>query len=422
MPSEQKSQTPDWLQKIQNESWEAEILISGGAVYALLELSDYLIIGNSLQSIIEFGNPLYALGVSITLLNAPIKLLTLGFIIHLIIRGLWAGMIGLSFSFPNGIKKETLNWKGKFSSQSKNLRDNSYIVLGLERISGIVFSYSVFIFLVTIGLVSWLLFIFSLTIFIPNSSTSILDSFVTLLYLIGSLIYFIDFISLGRVKKNKSMSKLFYPIHKFYSIILLSVLYRNIYYTFISNWGYKYFYISLLIPIAFLSSTLLITDTSIMQSQFLNEKSENSYNISKVGSPDNAIENPGYIIIGNDLITDGVLPIYLVHYVQYEDSIKNLAIKEGLILNSTHNFDSLDYKTQMKCMELFYKLSIDSKPVDVKWDMKIAYYKKIFPYYLLTSWIDVSDLSNEKHQLELNLNYSEVFLVPENNVNFFVKN
>ena len=86
MTSEKNSEIPKWLQKIQNESWEAEILISGGAVYALFELSEYLSIGNTLQTIVEFGNPLYALGTAINLLSLPIKLLSLGFIIYLIIR------------------------------------------------------------------------------------------------------------------------------------------------------------------------------------------------------------------------------------------------------------------------------------------------------------------------------------------------
>jgi len=159
-----------------------------------------------------------------------------------------------------------------------------------------------------------------------------------------------------------------------------------------------------------------------MQSQFLNENSENSYDISKIGGPDVAIENPGYIIIKNDIIIDGVLSINLVHHVKYEDSIKNLAFKKGLILNPNNNFDSLDYKTQMKCINLFYNLTIDSKSIDVKWDMRIAYYKKIFPYYLLSAWVDVSNLSNEKHEIQLNLNYFEAYLMPENHIRFYVKN
>jgi hypothetical protein len=55
------------------------------------------------------------------------------------------------------------------------------------------------------------------------------------LILVPLFILLIDFISFGVLKKNETISKIYYPIYKALSFMSLSQLYRSYYYTLISN-------------------------------------------------------------------------------------------------------------------------------------------------------------------------------------------
>jgi len=39
---DEENRYPAWLQNLQENSWELELLISGGAVFSLIQLPDYL--------------------------------------------------------------------------------------------------------------------------------------------------------------------------------------------------------------------------------------------------------------------------------------------------------------------------------------------------------------------------------------------
>jgi len=49
------------------------------------------------------------------------------------------------------------------------------------------------------------------------------------------VLYMIDFITLGWIKRRRWFSKIYYPIYRFYGIITLSALYRPMYYNLIDN-------------------------------------------------------------------------------------------------------------------------------------------------------------------------------------------
>ena len=58
-------------------------------------------------------------------------------ILHLILRGLWTGVLGLSYVFPNGIKIEKLP-----KSQRNIIYDKpDKLVIQLEKICSILFSF-----------------------------------------------------------------------------------------------------------------------------------------------------------------------------------------------------------------------------------------------------------------------------------------
>ena len=111
------SKTPDWLLEVQNKSWEPEIIISGITLTFVFILPNYIynFYGMLVQDFGVFdaiAKILYRISViAITGLKIILN-------VHLILRGLWTGCVGLSYVFPAGVNNEKLP-----KSQRNNIYD-----------------------------------------------------------------------------------------------------------------------------------------------------------------------------------------------------------------------------------------------------------------------------------------------------------
>jgi polyferredoxin len=97
MDPETGNQIRKWLKKLEQESWQLELLVSAFTIFLLISAissySDYLEgftyeynLKNSFISLI------YAF---LIILNLSIRVLTIFLVIHLLLRGFWIGAIGL---------------------------------------------------------------------------------------------------------------------------------------------------------------------------------------------------------------------------------------------------------------------------------------------------------------------------------------
>ena len=173
--------TPDWLIKAQNKSWEPEIIISGITLTFLFLLSKHIynFFGMLIQDFGVFDAISHSLyNISIIMLNS----LKIILIIHLILRGIWTGFVGLSYVFPEGVKKENL---------PKSERDNEHekpedFVIKIEKICSLLFS---FIFSSVSSVLGFLLaFVPIIFLFFTGLSIRIINQitlpFITLLFVI----------------------------------------------------------------------------------------------------------------------------------------------------------------------------------------------------------------------------------------------
>jgi len=166
------NKTPQWLIETQNKSWEPEILISGITLTFLFILSNYIY--NFYAMLVQD----FAVYDAIAKNSYRISIIFLtGFkivlILHLILRGIWTGLIGLSYVFPDGIKKQNLSMRKK---NIDCIKPEDYI-MKLEKVCSLLFSiiFSSIIFVIGFFL-----------IFIP----------IVLLFLIGLDLYHIHIITL----------------------------------------------------------------------------------------------------------------------------------------------------------------------------------------------------------------------------------
>ncbi len=103
------SDKPKWLRKLERESWQAELIISGAAIFgslqlpALLERFQYYLLLNYEESalILWFYASVYWALV--------VYLLIFLFIYHFVIRALWIGMVGLNSVYPEGFAPNKLS-------------------------------------------------------------------------------------------------------------------------------------------------------------------------------------------------------------------------------------------------------------------------------------------------------------------------
>ncbi|MEM6397918.1 MAG: hypothetical protein AAF741_16330 [Bacteroidota bacterium] len=100
-----QSDKPAWLAKLEEESWQAELIISGIAILGALQLPE---LADDLQyyllDILYRSEFTFWTFVTI-FLQIGINLLIVTFIAHFVLRTLWIGIIGVNSIFPNGITR-----------------------------------------------------------------------------------------------------------------------------------------------------------------------------------------------------------------------------------------------------------------------------------------------------------------------------
>ncbi|HAF78037.1 MAG TPA: hypothetical protein DCG42_12045, partial [Maribacter sp.] len=158
------------LDKLQQESWQLELIISGFAIYGLFAANEPLELKAS-ESVIagadEFGQ-FWAI------LLICCQIFTFNLIIHVLLRGLWIGAIGLRY-VSGDINYSTLNYSEKFTSYlKKKVGSFDRYIASLEAYCSIIFAASFLMIFYVIGFftvtISFVLIIqsFELLTFLPK--------------------------------------------------------------------------------------------------------------------------------------------------------------------------------------------------------------------------------------------------------------
>jgi len=98
-----------WLDILQQESWQLELIISGFAIYGLFLALDPIKVAAA-----EIQQETNILAIFIfSALSASWFTLTMNLLIHVVLRGLWIAAIGLRY-VSGDIDYEALNYSPKF--------------------------------------------------------------------------------------------------------------------------------------------------------------------------------------------------------------------------------------------------------------------------------------------------------------------
>ncbi|MEL6538501.1 MAG: hypothetical protein AAFQ98_23975, partial [Bacteroidota bacterium] len=141
---------PKWLHDLQQRSWEPEILLSGIVLYGMFRVPSMLDGFLAYFKLNIYGNS-QDIDNLISLSKFGIYWLITGLVLHLICRGIWIGMVGLSYTFPKGIVVENLKYEGKFKEKAERTASFERVITRLEKISSALFSLSFLLFMSLVG-------------------------------------------------------------------------------------------------------------------------------------------------------------------------------------------------------------------------------------------------------------------------------
>ncbi len=320
------------LDKLQQESWQLELLISGFAIFGLISSLDPLEAGLNEAIALEksYIPELYRVA------SRSCYVLVINLIIHVVLRGLWIGAIGLRY-VSNDIDYDELNYGKRFTTYLKKKVGSfdSYIAK-LENYCSILFAvtflslfYIIAFFNVILVVVFTMKTLSTSGLFSELGGAMILD-FFAFFYLFLALMIFIDFITQGFLKKKKWTSFLYMPIYKVFSIITLSFLYRPLVYNFLDNkFGRRISFI--LLPIycfAFYLSTL-----NNVRSNYISKNSYSSINFSKNNNYLSLLEDNQYVKIAS-IQSKIVNKPYLKVFSPFKEKLEDILLEHNESLKS----------------------------------------------------------------------------------------
>ena len=391
----------NWLERIQERSWEPEILISGIVLFALFQIPPHIrAAANYLDvhsvGVFSQGNADELLGA--LLLSANYWLIA-GFTVHLMGRSTWAAFIGLSYVYDRGIKVEEIKYHKRYNRIILRNVDYKVLIVKIEKFCSRIFAVSFLLFMCTVGVFFFLAVlgtvISALLYFYPNSITA-MQYLDPVLVAIGS-VYLFDFVTLGLIKRIPFVNKLYYPLYRLMSVLTLAPLYRNIYYGFVSN--HKSWKVGLAM-LVFATITMFMVLGIRKEENFLNAlefEITSGKDIIFPGHYRNLAqgEPSKRIIIESDIIDKNVLKVFLVQTAEFEERhiAKHCNFAEKSEIEGI-NLDSL----KMECLTSFYVLSLDGDTLAPNYFVAedLEYNRRG-----LVTYVDISHLTMGEHHIEL---------------------
>lgn len=409
----QQQSTPEWLRRTQERSWEPEILISGIVLLALTQVPRLL---DQLHYFLEERTAMFWFytantdDVVIALLKTSSYWLIAGLITHLVMRSVWVSFVGLSYAYPRGIQLEKLKLKPWFENRLSRLPDFEASVVRLENICSSLYAVAFMLVMVTLSACFYGVFMIFLAVVLgtlfPNFAEIpyALDYSLLGFTVLVALPYFIDFLTLGWLKRIRGFWKVYRPVYVFMSWITLAGVYRGIYYGLVTNlhrgWTrlalISFVVLSFMLVGALDRSTTGIWGSGMIKFEFGTSTYDGYY---RDQSP------PRYSTwahIQSATIENNTLELFLPHKVQFEKFIQETC-EANLKLKGDSSKAKDDIERNHQCMTAFYNIYIDGEPADPQQFL----FRRLYATEQVGvfAWLDISHLPAGMHELSVHCNF-----------------
>lgn len=382
---DRQQQINEWMDKLQRESWNLELLISGFSIFLLIQAQDALSVAmTSLHINYPFPQNAHALAIGlIVVLKLAAFILTFNLLAHILLRGFWIGAIGLR-SVQNKIDFDKLRYSRFFTKKlTRKVSSLDQLLVNLDNFSSVIFAFTFLVIFMLISLFLAISFIAAVGYVVTELSVltdgrfgklvSIPLGILMITLILSGLIYMIDTLTLGFFKKYKLVSKIYYPIYLLFGTVTLSFIYRGIYYSLISRFSKKK------IRLFFVPYVLIIFLSPFFEYDqyiFFPDNEASSLTLSNNFYEDNL--SKGEFIVRASIpsrhFSERYLPLFIRYDIHdnpailasctnYEPS-KDGGIKSGIIFDSGIQLSSpktpeQDSKKLLDCLSSFYQIYIN---------------------------------------------------------------
>lgn len=414
MDKEKNKSFKKWLEILQQESWQLELLISGFAIFLLAGAYEQLDFISYQIQLLSTGNSYFGtLYIPFQILLGVWYVLIVNLILHVLLRGLWISTIGLRY-VSGEIDFKLLNFSSKFDRFLKRrIVSFDLYIQQLEQLCSIVFAFTFLIIFILISVGIYVSGIILQSFLLDYVSDHLSQAWLfllipfLLLYLFGGFVYFIDFITLGWIKRRKRISKIYYPFYRFLSFVTLSFIYRPLYYNLIdTKFGRRV--VLFLVPYL-LIFTMIVSITVETQSYLPANRARQSILNDRYDDTWNRMEPSTSASINSKYISNGYVELFLPYIGKVDDEVIELLCpdilpaRKGVFL--FRNFDVLrarmDAEATLNChsqrFEIYINDSLISEPV-----YRFHEHQKRNITGLLTV-LDISTLKRGEHHLKIDV-------------------
>ena len=320
-PQDQKFKK--WLDILQQESWQLELIISGFAIYGLFMVFDPIRVEIYKATDIDNMYRMFLLqGVLFSW-----YIITLNLIFHVILRGLWIGAIGLRY-VSGDIEYDTLKYSNKFKRHlEKRVGSFDSYVASLEKYCSVIFAIT---FLLVFYLLGGVFIVFSLMVIgtwldqsnVHDNLKAWIGIPLVIFISLGMIFTFIDFMTLGGLKRKKWTTFFYYPFYWVFKYLTLSFLYRPMVYNLLDT---KFGKRLSMIMVPLYIGIAIIAGTGFSTSNYINEDDSSSQYIAKetnyVSSMKEKIKLIDDASIPSKIINDNNLNVFVVFDNDLEDDV-----------------------------------------------------------------------------------------------------
>lgn len=411
----QSSVDTQWLLSVEQNSWQIELLISGGLLITLYYLPEYI---NQWMNKVVNDSELTT-GILLILLMALIitKALLIGFGSNLLLRSMWLASLGVHFAYPEGIKEEELDYNADLKQKLTPQEGPHSKVLMLEKLSSLSYSLAIIFTIYSAGAMLIVLACYFL-IFEPFLSSSVYDNkwfgysflLIVILFSIGSIDHFV----LTRLKKNSTASRRYFRFSQWLSYLNLTSIFKyewTILTSHINRWKlylicFIYFGVALLLSLNDISWSALSLDiqspldhrnyTRIYQEGMAIQNNEYLENY----DPGDYIDSP---IIPSEIINSSYLEVFLPYDKWYDDGLRQSLDHFGADWKpdeSTTRKDLIEnFEAIQNSLNEVYLLSVDRVYLDsVRWYMRKHPHSEQLGFHIK---IDIDTLDRGGHSLSV---------------------
>ncbi len=423
---DENNSLPKWIKKIQEQSWQIEILIASGLVLFLYNLPSVLLnyFIDISESTLPRAEPV------ILFLGAYIfsRALLLGFIVTLFLRSLWLAFLGINYAFPEGINFDKLSYSDYFVEKINKSKSIPQRIIALERICSLTYSVTIMVTLLTAGLFIFISILFYGIYYLAPSGYTQTTGIVLLGIVLLTMIGVLDWLFFGKLKRFPVFSKIYYPFYKLFHLLTLSFVFQKEYLAFISNinrWKVYglflvYFFLAFEISISELENYRIIKDMQFPNILAFDERDFiriSTLNFIHRKEYENMLDENDRIIsasIQSDVITDNLIKLFVVYVKPFDEALDSLFRKNNakriLTRKSIENFHRNDSLIQ-KSLNEFFTVQIDNKTIE-KTGWYLHKHPKTGEVGFLT-YIPVSDLPKGMHNLIIKVRHLKNGVISE---------